>query len=230
MVFITLCSKKVDFAMSGATRPRLFRLSSIVTAALRREVAAAVAWLRVFAVALIAALAAGSAVAADRIVVTEAELIASSEPDGGLVLNAQFEFELPSALGDALHRGIALYFVIEFELYRRRWYWLDPRVDDATLGYRLTYSPLTRQYRLGRGALAQPFDTLEEAMNTLRRLRNWKVLEHDILKTGDDYRAQIRMRLDPSQLPRPFQISALTQRDWALASDWRPVAVGARLR
>jgi len=30
----------------------------------------------------------------------------------------------------------------------------------------------------------------------------------------------VRMRLDTSQLPRPFQINALTNRDWTLSSDW----------
>ena len=32
--------------------------------------------------------------------------------------------------------------------------------------------------------------------------------------------AAVRMRLDTSQLPRPFQINALTNRDWTLSSDW----------
>lgn len=29
------------------------------------------------------------------------------------------------------------------------------------------------------------------------------------------------MQLDISQLPRPFQISALGNKDWALSSDWK---------
>jgi hypothetical protein len=29
------------------------------------------------------------------------------------------------------------------------------------------------------------------------------------------------MRLDLTQLPKPFQVSALTNRDWDLASEWR---------
>lgn len=166
--------------------------------------------------------------AADRIVVAGAELQAA-EADGDIVLNAQFDFELPPSLEDAVNRGIALYFVVDFELYRERWYWFDRRLVAESLTYRLTYSPLTRQYRLARGALAQPFDTLAEAMATLRRLRNWKVIERGIIRPDEDYRAQVRMRLDTSQLPRPFQVNALTQRDWTLASDWRNVGVTADL-
>ena len=132
-------------------------------------------------------------------------------------------------LEDAVNRGIALYFVIDFELYRERWYWFDRKIVSQSLTYRLTYSPLTRQYRLSRGALAQPFDTLEEAVATMRRVRNWKVIERGAIKPDEDYRAQVRMRFDTSQLPRPFQINALTQRDWTLASDWRNVGVTADL-
>jgi len=50
--------------------------------------------------------------------------------------------------------------VVEFELYRSRWYWFDERRVSASLTYRLSYSPLTREYRLARGTLALPFNTL----------------------------------------------------------------------
>ena len=84
--------------------------------------------------------------------------------NGAIVLNATFEFELPQALEEAVQKGIALYFNIEFELFRKRWYWFDRLVASQTLVYRLSYSPLTRQYRLARGGLSQPFDSLEEAL------------------------------------------------------------------
>ncbi len=196
-------------------------------AAATRLAAAARVLLLALALALVALPA--PAPAADRIVVAAAELQPADDADGGVVLNAQFDFDLPPVLEDAVHRGIALYFVIEFELYRERWYWFDRKVASESLTYRLTYSPLTRQYRLARGALAQPFDSLVEAMATLRRVRNWKVLDRGVLKPDEDYRAQVRMRLDTSQLPRPFQINALTQRDWTLASDWRNVGISADL-
>jgi hypothetical protein len=165
---------------------------------------------------------AGSVAAADRIAVAEAAL--APAPDGeGIALYAQFDFELPAALRDAVDRGIALYFVVEFELYRSRWYWFDKKLVDQSLTYRLTYSPLTRQYRLARGALALPFDSLAEALAALKRVRGWKVIERGVIRADDDLtglRAQARLRLDTSQLPKPFQINALTNSDWALASDW----------
>jgi hypothetical protein len=168
------------------------------------------------------------AAAADGISVADARLAAAGG-GAGVELDAQFDFELPFALEDAVNRGIALYFVVEFELYRRRWYWFDRRLVAAAITYRLSYSPLTRQYRLARGALALSFDSLNEALGPLRRVRNWRVIEPGVIKADEDYSAQVRLRLDTSQLPKPFQITALTNRDWTLASDWRNVPVSAAL-
>ena len=182
-----------------------------LTGRLRR----AVAWALV-----VVGLFAGAAAAAERIAITRAVLVPSAEADGGVVLDAQFDFELPPVLEDAVNRGIALYFIIDFEMHRERWYWFDRKVAGETLSYRLTYSPLTRQYRLSRDTLALPFDSLNEALNSLRRVRGWRVFDQQLIAGGGDYRAQVRMRLDTSQLPRPFQVNALTSRDWTLSSDW----------
>lgn len=150
-------------------------------------------------------------------------------PGGGAVLNATFEFEMPQTLEEAVQKGIAVYFNIEFELFRKRWYWLDRKISASTLTYRLSYSPLTRQFRLARGGLSQSFDSLEEALGLLKSVRQWKVIEPGVLSPRDSYEAQVRMRLDVTQLPKPFQVNAITSREWNLASDWREVPVPSEL-
>ena len=174
-----------------------------------------------------------SAFADERIGVMAAALESArdSQNMGGdaLLLNATFEFELPQALEEAVQKGIALYFNIEFELFRKRWYWFDRRVASSTLTYRLSYSPLTRQYRLARGGLSQSFESLDEALALLKSVRNWKVAEKSVLSPRDEYSAQVRMRLDVTQLPKPFQVNAITSREWTLTSDWREVPVTAEL-
>ncbi len=164
----------------------------------------------------------------DRIEVRSAELRPAADGDG-LDLDVTFDFDLPWALEDAVSRGVPLYFVVDFELYRSRWYWFDERRVAASLTYRLSYSPLTREYRLARGTLALPFDTLGAALATLRRITSWNVVERGALSSGPNYWAQVRMRLDTAQLPRPFQIGAITSRDWTLVSDWRNVPVRPEL-
>ena len=176
----------------------------------------ALSWLLV-AMALAAALSAAPALA-DEIEVTQARLVAGDE---GVDLVADFEFDLTSRLEDALAKGVPLYFVTEFELVRRRWYWFDERVGAATLSTRLTFHALTRTYRLNTGALHQSFPTLAEALRTLSRVRAWQVLPSDALKPDSTYYAYVRMRLDTTQLPKPFQVSALASREWNLASQWK---------
>lgn len=172
--------------------------------------------------------AAAPADASDRIEVRSAELRPADDGDG-LALDATFDFDLPWVLEDAVSRGVPLYFVVDFELYRSRWYWFDERRATASLTYRLSYSPLTREYRLARGTLALPFDTLGEALTILRRVSNWTVVERGALTAGASHWAQVRMRLDTAQLPRPFQIGAITSRDWTLVSEWRNVPVRPEL-
>lgn len=167
--------------------------------------------------------------AGERIGVVDAALVLDDDADPGVYLNAQFEFPLPPPLEDAVTRGVAVYFVVDFELSRHRWYWVDQRLADESLTYRLSYSPLTRQFRLARGALAQPYDNLADALATIRRVSHWKVLDAGVLRNGERYDARLRLRLDTSLLPKPFQVNALTNRDWSLTSEWYSVPVGSDL-
>jgi len=144
--------------------------------------------------------------------------------DDGHVLAADFSFDLNQRLEEAVTKGVVLFFVAEFELTRPRWYWLDEKVLSRSLTHRLSYHALTRQYRLSTGGLHQSFDSLSEAVHVLSRLRNWIVIEKAdsaLLRPGETYAAALRLRLDINQLPRPFQIAALGNKDWTLASDWK---------
>ncbi len=166
-----------------------------------------------------------SAVSAqDGIVVTRAAVEVRRGVDPGTYVDAQFDLHLPNALREAVDHGIALYFVIELEISRSRWYWFDKRLVDDSFQYRLSFSPLTRQYRLTRGGLAQPFDTLDQALATLRRVTQWRIGDAG-LYDGRNTQGRIRLRLDTSMLPKPFQVSALTEHDWTLASEWFPLAL-----
>jgi hypothetical protein len=163
---------------------------------------------------------------ASSIEVTSANLELGEE---GYFVNADFDVKLTSRIAEALQSGVSLYFLVEFELIRPRWYWFDEKTVVSRLQYRLTYHALSRQYRLWTGTLHQPFGTLEEALRVLGRVRSWTVLERDQVSPGQPYQAGVRMRLDPTQLPKPFQLSAITSRDWTLESDWKRFSVMPRL-
>ena len=145
--------------------------------------------------------------------------------EAGLVVNADFDFELSPRLAEMVASGVPLYFNVEFELTRRRWYWFDERAAAQQLQQRLSYHPLSRQYRLSTGLLQQSFATLDEALNVLRHIRNWLVVDRTVTFADADYDAALRMRLDGAQLPKPFQLSALTSRELQLESGWKRFTV-----
>jgi hypothetical protein len=140
--------------------------------------------------------------------------------EAGLVLDAEFDFQLTPRLADIVVNGVPLYFRIDFELTRPRWYWLDETTATERLQLRLSYHALSRQYRLSTGLLQQNFGSLEEALNVLKRVRNWLVVDRSVPLTGGEYEAAVRMRHDVSMLPKPFQLSALTGRELHLESPW----------
>ena len=157
---------------------------------------------------------------ADAIEVQAAHIEPSASGDGW-TLEADFVLPLPGHLAEAINRGITLYFTVDFELSRPRWYWWDAKVLQASRTYRVNYHALTRQYRLTLDGLGRSFESLEDVLAALSRLRGWRVIEPDRASAGTEYEAMVRMRLDTSLLPKPFQISAIANRDWALQSEWR---------
>lgn len=168
----------------------------------------------------IALLCAGTGALADEIDVVDVRLAASDE---GLILSADFAFGFSPPLQEAVANGVALHFLVEFELTRPRWWWFDEVTASRRTQWRLTYHALGRQYRLSTGALHQSFTQLEEALDVMRHLRNWQVLERSVRLTGSSYEAAVRMRLDTAQLPRPLQVSALTNRELRLESPWKAI-------
>ena len=169
---------------------------------------------------LVMVLACASPARADEIDIVDVRLASTEE---GLILSADFAFEFSPPLQEAVANGVPLHFLVEFELTRPRWYWFDEVTALRRTQWRLSYHALSRQYRLSTGALHQNFAHLEDALDVMRRLRNWQVLERSVRLTGSSYDAAVRMRLDTAQLPRPLQVSALTNRELRLESAWKTV-------
>lgn len=136
-----------------------------------------------------------------------------------VLLQAQFDIALTPTLEEVLNKGVPLYFLLEFELIRPRWYWLNERVLNFQQEYRLAYNALTRQYRLGVGNLHQNFPTLAEALDVMSRVRR-RIDTEPSIGRRDTYNAGMRFRLDTSQLPKPFQLNAIIGREWNVGSDW----------
>jgi hypothetical protein len=140
--------------------------------------------------------------------------------DDGWQLGAEFDIQFSPRLEEAVNRGVPLYFVVEFELSRPRWYWFDEKPVQFSQTYKISYTPLLRQYRLSVGNVYQNFTQFEEVTRVLSHLRGLQIADRSAFSKDATYQAGIRMRLDTAQLPKPFQLNAIASRDWTLASDW----------
>ena len=118
--------------------------------------------------------------------VVERELRAEED---GYFLNAEFEFTLNPTLDEALQKGVPLYFLLEFEIQRPRWYWLDEKVLSSSVQYRIAWNALTRQYRVSSGLFGQTLYTLEEVERFLSRVTSRPVARRDQLQRGARYDA-----------------------------------------
>ena len=140
--------------------------------------------------------------------------------EDGWQLAAHFDVQFSGRLEEAVNRGVPLYLVVEFEISRPRWYWFDEKPIRTQQVYKISYTPLLRQYRLSIGTVSQNFTRFEEVTRVLSRLRGWHVADKGALKKDQVYQAAVRMRLDTAQLPKPFQLNAIASSEWTLESDW----------
>jgi Domain of unknown function (DUF4390) len=147
--------------------------------------------------------------------------------DDGLYLSATLNFELPSAVEEALLKGVPMTFVSEADVYRDRWYWYDKRVSVASRSIRIAYQPLTRRWRVNVAsgtvaspatgiALTQHFDNLPDALATVRRIARWKIADNADVDIDARHNIEYRFKLDLSQLPRPLQIGVAGQSEWSI--------------
>jgi len=140
--------------------------------------------------------------------------------DNDWLLNATFQIELSPGLEDAVQKGVVLYFQTEFDLIRSRWYWFDEKSALVQRQTRLSYQPLTQQYRIASEGFTFSARTMSEALQAVGSIGGWRVIDNSQLDSSKSYTASMRMSLDLSKLPKPFQVNALNNRDWNVSSDW----------
>ena len=99
-----------------------------------------------------------------------------------------------------------LYFTATATLWRPRWYWRDERIARVRREWRLTYQPLTSNWRVSQGGLGQSHTSLGEAMSIFTRSTGWRVADAALAEADGKTYIEFDWVLDTSQLPRPLQI------------------------
>ena len=152
--------------------------------------------------------------------------------DNALAISSRYQVVLPANLQDAIQQGIPMTFRLTFELTHPRSsaYWLRLKhffEPTATLSFKVMYYRLTNRYRVVIGGLANNYSTLSEAMAAVGSIAGWHVLDVSDWDENDRklLKGRIKLELDIGQLPRPFQLNALSSGDWSMESPWSSVAI-----
>lgn len=169
--------------------------------------------------------AAGESISATR---AEAKLTHA----GQLFVSSRFRTDLPDQLKEALKQGVPLHFNLSWQLSAPSMSSYKFKFDqllnnDSTIQYKLSFHPLTNRYRVTVGTFSTEYDTLETALRAVGAVVNWKVLSKGALSdvAAKDTKAEIRLLLTTAKLPKPFQINALTSKNWHLDSGWKSLSV-----
>lgn len=138
--------------------------------------------------------------------------------DEAYVLTGGFGIALNQKLEEALMRGVTIVFVQEFDLARPRAYWLDEDIAEARRNQRLSYNALLRSFTVQSAGGSRNHDALAEALASIGSVAGWAVLDRRQVKAKQYYRAQVRMYVDLSQLPKPLQVNAFASDRWQMDS------------
>ena len=143
--------------------------------------------------------------------------------NGQMLVSTRFKVDLPSQLKEALTQGVNLNFQLSFELNSPMYPAYKLKLSNwfgshAYIQYKLSYHPLTDRYRVSIGTLSTDFTTLDAALNSIGSISNWRILPVQTLSgyKTDDVSAVVRLSLSISELPKPFQVNAITSSKWRL--------------
>ena len=151
---------------------------------------------------------------------------------GQLSVSSRFRTDLPDQLKEALKQGVPLHFNLSWQLSAPSMSSYKFKFDqllnnDSTIQYKLSFHPLTNRYRVTVGTFSTEYDTRETALRAVGAVATWKVLSKGALSdvAAKDTKAEIRLLLTTAKLPKPFQINALTSKNWHLDSGWKSLSV-----
>ncbi|NLY65133.1 MAG: DUF4390 domain-containing protein [Alcaligenaceae bacterium] len=144
-----------------------------------------------------------------------------SRERGNYLLSANISLNLGNEVRNAAERGVPLFFTISLEIIRPEKFWFDKTELSQRQTWRIQYNALLRQWRISTGDFSTPELSLDDSLQHIVHLDNWPLSNFEQLESNRLYEARLRLELDTSLLPRPFQINAFNSSAWSLSTPWK---------
>jgi len=146
--------------------------------------------------------------------------ISSAEVNGEMILSAQLDFELSKEALKALDHGVAMDIVIEIEaLQQRRWIW-DRKIAEHSERFRLERQALSKHYLVTHNYQRRSFLSLREALQFIGAIREYPLVNTEVLQSGHSYHGRLRAWLDIESLAAPMRPTAYISSHWHVVSAW----------
>ena len=137
-------------------------------------------------------------------------------------LDANLDLEFSGDALEALRSGVPLIVLVNIEVLKHRSWWWNKTVAELEQGYLVLYHALSEKYiihNLNSGA-QQNYISLNAALHSLSNIKNFPLIDKNLLDEDDDYFVRLRVYLDIESLPAPMRPIAYISSQWQLESDW----------
>ncbi|MFK5914614.1 MAG: DUF4390 domain-containing protein [Woeseiaceae bacterium] len=137
-------------------------------------------------------------------------------------LEANMHLEFSHDALEALRSGVPLIVLINIDVQKDRNWWWDKTVAELEQGYLLLYHALSEKYIINNlnSGEQQNFSSLNTALYSLSNIRNFPLIDKNLLDPDNNYYGRIRAYLDIESLPAPMRPIAYISSQWQLESDW----------
>ena len=137
-------------------------------------------------------------------------------------LDTNMELNFSDDALEALRSGVPLIILVNIEVLDDRSWWWDETIAELEQGYLLLYHALSEKYiihNLNSGS-QKNYSSLNTALSSLSHIRDFPLIDKNLLDDSDDSYVRIRTYLDIESLPAPMRPIAYISSQWQLESDW----------
>ena len=142
--------------------------------------------------------------------------------DGVVFVDADLAISPSAEVIEAMRNSIALHLVVEARIAEpREWLW-DRRLAGGERHLRLEYHALSQTWMVTDVTAREThtFSDLAGAVDSLSRIRAWRLADWDRLADRKRLLGRMRVRLEVNKLPLPLRVPALMDPAWDMNSDW----------
>jgi hypothetical protein len=142
--------------------------------------------------------------------------------EGALFVDADLAISPSAEVIEAMRNSIALHLVVEADIVEPREWLPDRTLAEGERHLRLEYHALSRTWMVTDLSVREThtFSDLAGALNSLSRIRAWRLADRSVLADGDRRLGRMQVRLEINKLPLPLRVPALIDPAWDFNSDW----------